>query len=235
MFYQNNGYDIKENFLSKEWLNSLDKELADIGLTKSKGGIRQAEKKFSSIASFINSTELLYCAASYLKAKPSLVRVILFDKTQANNWSVGWHQDKTVTLSQQIADETWGPWSIKEGIYHVQPPLTVLENMLTLRIHLDDTNDKNGCLRLIPKTHQLGILSKSKIYQWVEQCTPIDIELTRGGLLVMSPLIVHSSCKAINNCRRRVLHIEFSSYPLPDGIFWEPMPANSMSSPEISE
>lgn len=45
------------------------------------------------------------------KAKP--VRAILFDKSAATNWSLGWHQDRTICVRERIDAPGFGPWSIK--------------------------------------------------------------------------------------------------------------------------
>ncbi|MEN3378669.1 MAG: hypothetical protein V7604_4024, partial [Hyphomicrobiales bacterium] len=40
----------------------------------------------------------------------------------------------------------YGPWTVKEGVDHVEPPVAVLENMLTLRLFVDDCESHNGAL-----------------------------------------------------------------------------------------
>ena len=45
--------------------------------------------------------------------------------------------------------EGYGPWTVKQNQYAVQPPLDILENNFTIRIHLDDTDENNGALRVI--------------------------------------------------------------------------------------
>jgi hypothetical protein len=61
------------------------------------------------------------------------VRALLFDKTAANNWSLGWHQDRTIIVRERIETPGYGPWSIKSGLQHVAPPFHVLAGMTTLR------------------------------------------------------------------------------------------------------
>jgi len=38
--------------------------------------------------------------------------------------------------------------------------------------------------------------------------------------MLMKPLLLHSSGRTVNNNQRRVVHIEFSRQPLPDGLQW---------------
>ncbi len=62
---------------------------------------------------------------------------------------VAWHQDLTISVNKKLDLPGYGPWTIKQDQYAVQPPLEILENIFTIRIHLDDTDEKNGALRVI--------------------------------------------------------------------------------------
>ena len=63
-------------------------------------------------------------------------RALLFDKLPRANWLVAWHQDLTIAVRERLDIEGFGAWTIKDGVPHVQPPLGILQNMLTLRLHL---------------------------------------------------------------------------------------------------
>ncbi len=82
------------------------------------------------------------------------VRAILFDKTGEANWTVPWHQDRSIAVRERIDAQGFGPWSVKAGIVHVQPPLDLLRQMVTLRFSLDSCDPENGPLRVIPRTHE---------------------------------------------------------------------------------
>ena len=82
-----------------------------------------------------------------------VVRGIYFDKHENANWKVAWHQDLTIAVRERVEVDGYGAWSIKARIHHVQPPVTVLENMLTVRVHLDHTEESNGALRVLPGRH----------------------------------------------------------------------------------
>jgi len=43
------------------------------------------------------------------------------------------------------------------------PPVSVLERMVSVRIHLDDCSDSNGALRVLPGTHNLGRVAPTQI------------------------------------------------------------------------
>ena len=51
---------------------------------------------------------------------------------------------------------------MKDGVPHVQPPVEILSGMLSIRVHLDETPESNGALRVIPGSHLLGRLSGSE-------------------------------------------------------------------------
>src|SRR5262245_4938532 len=41
------------------------------------------------------------------------VRAVLFDKSEATNWALGWHQDRTLAVTDRIDCPGYGPWSVK--------------------------------------------------------------------------------------------------------------------------
>lgn len=214
------GFELVGDFISNIQLEELNAELSFLDNRSRMGGIRNAEKKYSAVSKLVSSSTLLVAASKYLKGEPRLVRSILFNKTPINNWLVSWHQDKTVTVTDIFEKEGWGPWSVKDGAHHVQPPLEVLNQMITFRIHLDDSNIENGCLSVVPGSHSLGLIAQSEINSVVESLGAIACEAKERSALVMRPHLLHSSSKGSSPSRRRVLHFEYSSYCLPRGISW---------------
>ncbi len=91
------------------------------------------------------------------------VRGIWFDKTPDANWKVVWHQDLSIAVKEKREIAGFGPWSQKAGAVHVQPPVEILEKMLTVRLHLDDCDAQNGPLKVLAGTHRLGRLSAAQI------------------------------------------------------------------------
>lgn len=155
-----------------------------------------------------------------LPAQPVPVRGIYFDKRPETNWLVAWHQDLTVALSKRIDVPGWGPWSIKEGVPHVQPPVDCLERMLTVRLHLDDADESNGALRVLAGTHRLGRLDAENIAKCRETHGEVLCAAKAGDALLMRPLLLHASSRSTSKRRRRVLHIEFAGYSLPERLEW---------------
>lgn len=220
MTFAIDGYEILEDFVSDADVSAINHDLDGYSIAKGKGGIRHIDQKIETVHDLVSSQKMLRAACRYLSGAPAVVRVILFDKTPDNNWQVPWHQDKTVAVSARVEIQGWGPWSIKAGVHHVRPPVAVLEEMVTFRIHLDEASPETGCLRLIPGSQRVGILSTEKVQAWVNKGPVVNCSVSAGAALVMRPLVLHASKKATRPTRRRVLHVEYSSYPLPSGLHW---------------
>jgi ectoine hydroxylase-related dioxygenase (phytanoyl-CoA dioxygenase family) len=155
----------------------------------------------------------------HLPAQPRPVHAIYFDKNLNSNWMAAWHQDLTIAVRNKSDVPGFGPWSIKDGVPHVQPPVNLLEQMLTVRLHLDDRDETNGTLRVIPGSHKSGRLSSEEI-QRLRQHPSALCCVAAGGALLMRPLLLHSSGKSRTAPHRRVVHIEYASFALPGGLQW---------------
>lgn len=148
------------------------------------------------------------------------VRGILFDKNDAANWKVPWHQDVTIAVLKRMDSAGYGPWSVKSGVTHVQPPTNVLAEMLSVRLHLDDCPQEKGALRVIPGSHLGGKLGEVQINNIASTNKAVTCELTAGGALLMRPLLIHASSAAVRPGHRRVLHFDFAAEELPGGLQW---------------
>lgn len=148
------------------------------------------------------------------------VRATLFDKTPDANWKVTWHQDVTIPARERVERPGFGAWSTKSGIPHVQPPTAILENMLTVRIHLDPCGLDNGPVRVLPGSHHHGKLKPGSIADWKERVASVTAPCGAGGLLLMRPLLLHASSPSAAPGHRRVIHLEYAAGPLPEGLRW---------------
>jgi Phytanoyl-CoA dioxygenase (PhyH) len=147
-----------------------------------------------------------------------IVKSIYFDKPIAANWYVSYHQDLTISVDKKLELAGFGPWTVKHKQFAVQAPLPILQSIFTIPIHLDDTDENNGALKVIPKSHNKNIYRPETI-DWTTETETI-CKVNRGGIMIMKPLLLHSSGRTINNNKRRVIHIEFSNQELPIGIKW---------------
>ena len=124
----------------------------------------------------------------------------------------------TISVDKKLALNGFEFWTTKQNQFAVQPPLEVLQNVVTVRIHLDETNESNGALKVIPKSHSKGIYRPETIDWSVEN--EVTCNVSKGGIMLMKPLLLHSSAKTTNNKQRRVIHIEFSNQELPTELNW---------------
>lgn len=148
------------------------------------------------------------------------VRAIVFDKTPDANWFVGWHQDQCITVKERVDVPGFGPWSVKQGVVHVEPPVAVLERMVTLRLHLDDCGEDNGPLKVVPGSHLGGWLNPEQIAERRQRDGVVTCTTRRGGAILMRPLLLHASSQATSPNHRRVLHIECAADDLPPPLEW---------------
>lgn len=138
------------------------------------------------------------------------VRGILFDKVPGANWKVVWHQDRTIAVKERVELEGYGPWSVKAGVPHVEPPVELLEQMLTLRLHLDECGADNGALRVIAGSHLLGKLHADTLCKLRSDGHEVTCALRAGDALIMRPLLLHASGAAEKPHHRRVIHLEYA-------------------------
>jgi ectoine hydroxylase-related dioxygenase (phytanoyl-CoA dioxygenase family) len=102
----------------------------------------------------------------------------------------------------------------------VQPPVSVLADLLAVRVHLDDCRANNGPLRVIPGSHRHGRLTSADARTHRSAAGEIACTARRGTALLMRPLLLHASSKATMDVPRRVLHFVFGPPVLPHGLQW---------------
>lgn len=149
------------------------------------------------------------------------VRGLFFDKTPDANWLVPRHQDLTIAVAKRGEVEGFGPWSQKDGVPHVQPPREVLESMLSVRLHLDECDESNGALRVVPGSHESGKLSAPEIAAWFQRRGEVVVPVPLGGALLFRPLLIHASSPACSPRHRRVVHLEFAACESLETLKWK--------------
>lgn len=146
-----------------------------------------------------------------------IIKSIYFDKPERSNWFVAWHQDLTIAVDRRTDINGFGPWTTKPGSFAVQPPENILKENFTVRIHLDETDENNGALKVIKGSHH-GVIRAGNIDKDARNTTFCKVKA--GGVMVMRPLLMHASDRTTNNNKRRVIHIEFGRSALPEGVNW---------------
>ena len=165
-----------------------------------------------------NGSLMQTIAALEPNSKP--VRVVAFNKTQQTNWGVPWHQDRVIAVAEKHDADGFENWTNKSGVWHCEPPLQVLESMLFVRIHLDDTDEKNGAMQIAAGSHTEGFVTSidaekvARNYP-IETCTA-----KRGDVLVLHMLTLHGSKPSVAETNRRVFRVDFAAMPLPAPLKW---------------
>lgn len=180
--------------------------------------IRQFLKEIPEVTELIFNDRIKTIIKEIFGEKYFSVKSIYFDKPEKSNWYVAYHQDLTISVDQKIDLPSFGPWTTKQNQFAVQPPLDILENVYTIRIHLDDTDEHNGALKVVPKSHAKGIY-RAETIDWEAETEEI-CKVEKGGIMIMKPLLLHGSNRTTNGKKRRVIHIEFSDSELPEELQW---------------
>ena len=102
----------------------------------------------------------------------------------------------------------------------MQPPVEVLEQLVAVRLHLDDCGESDGPLRLVPGSHRLGVVDPQQALVERDARGQTTCTALAGDALVMRPLALHASSKSSGTSRRRVLHVVYGPARLPEGLDW---------------
>src|SRR5271168_3423912 len=204
------GFAIEHGVFGTDEIARLLGELRVADLPRSRAGIRHA-MQHASVARIARDSRLLGMAQQVLGAAAIPFRATLFDKSPVSNWLVAWHQDTALPLRERKEVEGWGPWSVKDGVIYAHASPSALSQVLALRLHLDDSRTESGPLRVLPGTHQRGVLTDDEMSKLAGELPANECTVDVGGLLLMRPLIVHASSKSRSEMPRRVLHIEYGA------------------------
>lgn len=201
-----------------KFIDSQNSQNATFRKSEDLFAIRQFLKELPEIKSLVFNEKLKSVIKSIAGEDYFIVKSIYFDKPEKSNWFVAYHQDLTISVDKKENIEGFGPWTSKHNQFAVQPTLDILENIFTIRIHLDETDENNGALKVVDESHLKQIYRPENIDWKIEKesfCT-----VKAGGIMLMKPLLLHGSNRTTNNKRRRVIHIEFSNKALPEPIKW---------------
>lgn len=222
---ETNGYSIIDSIYSKEevtsiieLINQLDTSKPIFRKTENIFAIRQFLKEVPEIKPLIFNENLKNVIKKIGGKDYFVVKSIYFDKPEKSNWFVPYHQDLTISVDKKLENIGFSNWTTKHNQFAVQPTSDILENIFTVRIHLDDTNDENGALKILEKSHQKSVFRLEN--QNLKNEKEVFCNVKSGGIMLMKPLLFHGSNKTTNEKNRRVIHIEFSNKILPNNLIW---------------
>jgi ectoine hydroxylase-related dioxygenase (phytanoyl-CoA dioxygenase family) len=225
MNLQETGFTIIDNVFTAEevatiieTINSIDTSGAAFRKTSDLFAIRRFVKEVPAISPLVFNSRLRAIIDELLGPDYFLVKSIYFDKPEQSNWFVAYHQDLTISVKEKKQVAGFDQWTVKNNQFAVQPPVALLENIFTIRIHLDDTDENNGALKIVPGSHLKGIYRPETIDWNTEK--EVVCKVQSGGIMIMQPLLLHASNRTTNNNKRRVIHLEFSNQLLPGELQW---------------
>ncbi|WP_232731512.1 phytanoyl-CoA dioxygenase family protein [Tenacibaculum sp. SZ-18] len=210
---QYNGFSISERIFSKSELNQMILALGENGKSFA---VRQLVEKCPEILNLIFQNKVfkeLYsdlCGMEYF-----LTKAIFFNKPKMSNWFVSYHQDLSISVKNKSNEEGFQNWTVKDNQLGVIPPKQILNNTVTMRIHLDRTDESNGALKVIPKSHSKGIIRIDESFKINNYEKEFLCEVEEGGVMIMKPLLLHASERSVSNFDRRVIHLEFCNTDVP--------------------
>ncbi|MFT5892941.1 MAG: ectoine hydroxylase-related dioxygenase (phytanoyl-CoA dioxygenase family) [Dokdonia sp.] len=219
------GYAILDNLYSNPEIQQIITCIQEVtqngdGFLKTNDlfAIRQLLKNIPQLKEVICNENLTSLLSSIYTDSYFLTKAIYFDKPSTSNWFVPYHQDISISVNQKIDSENYKNWTYKKGQYGVQPPLKILKNITTVRIHLDNTTAHNGALKVIPSSHTRGIIRTDQ-KEW-DTNTEHLCDVQKGGVMLMKPLTLHASNRTTNGKQRRVIHLEFCDQELEAPLEW---------------
>ncbi len=216
--FQIDGINWSRDALSKPSLKALKTHFKALTLTQP--GARQSGLPHNMLADIYKQEEVHTFARKLIGENAKLVRIIAFDKTPQTNWAVPWHQDRTIAVKGKHETPGFGPWSKKGPLHHAEPPASLMDNMVTLRLHLDPCHITNGPLVVLPGSHKLGRIPQAEVLQLSKTMKSETCLAEEGDILAMHALTIHKSPKAETPNHRRVLHLEYCSQQLPGLLEW---------------
>lgn len=144
-----------------------------------------------------------------LPADSVAIQAIAFDKTAETNWKVAWHQDLMFPFARPVTAGGFTLPSRKAGVDFARPPLPVLQQLLAVRLHLDECDQSNGPLRVSPGSHRSGLIPSEECAAVAAVNGKLTCLAQEGDALLMRPLILHASSQATSPKHRRVLHLVY--------------------------
>lgn len=201
-----------------ELIRSADPSRSTFRKSQDLFAIRQFLKEIPALKTLLFNDNLKAVIKEHIGENYFIVKSIYFDKPERSNWFVPYHQDLTISVDRKINIEDYGPWTVKQDQFAVQPPLDILNSIYTIRIHLDNTDENNGALKVIPRSHLKGIY-RSDTTENVKE-NELICRVRKGGIMIMRPLLLHSSSRTTDNRQRRVIHLELSNAALDEKLNW---------------
>src|SRR5712691_6238463 len=167
-----NGYQIVPHVLARDECDQLIGRLSAADVVRSRAGARHL-LSLPEVEDVANDPRIVDTIRDALGSAPVPFRATLFEKTQATNWLIAWHQDTALPLEERFEAPGWGPWSMKAGLHYAHAPAWAMGRVVAVRIHLDESGSNNGSLRVLPGSHRLGVLTAQATHRLSSETSAI--------------------------------------------------------------
>lgn len=204
----NDGYAIYENVFTASECADLAGSISDSGRF-SRAGVRSL-MSLKYVADLASDQRLLTICREISGVGLLPYKATLFNKTGKANWLVAWHQDTALPVDREFNADGWGPFTKKAGVLFTHAPTEILRKIVALRIHLDASTPANGPLRVVPGSHRKPITDDIDFRNVIQSGPQVELTVGRGGVIAMSPLLIHASSKSAGDEPRRVIHVEYA-------------------------
>jgi len=222
---EENGFSVLADLYSENeitrilaYIENAEQDGNSFMKTKDLFAIRQLIKNVPELSDLLFNEKLTELISDLSESEYFLTKAIYFDKPSESNWFVAYHQDLSISVDKKANLENYVNWTFKKGQNGVQPPIKILQDTITIRIHLDKTDKNNGALKVIPKSHSKGII-RAESKDW-DIDNEIICKVEKGGAMLMKPLTLHASNRTTNGKQRRVIHLEFNKHKLTEPLAW---------------
>jgi hypothetical protein len=137
------GFSIVEGVFTRSDMAQVLEGLSAVELQRTKAGARHV-LAVPVVQELALDPRMVKIATELVGLGAVPFRATLFDKSPSANWLVVWHQDTALPLRERFEDAAWGPWSSKAGVLYAHAPAWALEQVVALRVSLDDSWTRTG-------------------------------------------------------------------------------------------
>lgn len=213
--FSRHGFTIIEGLITEDQLSQIEQQLMQFKLTNAGSRELLTQPWCQQLAETLKMNAQL---AHLLPINTVAIQCTYFKKTAEKNWLVALHQDLSIPVRHYLSAEGFSGWSHKQNMLFVQPPIQYMEQLVAVRVHIDDCLHEHGPLKVVAGTHRDGKIAEADLPRIRDQIGEQECTVVKGDAVIMRPLIVHSSSKAIQTNGRRVLHFLFAPATLAETI-----------------
>ena len=206
--FEQQGYAIINDLVRSQPMETIKAQLTETNLTH-QAGYREllAEEWCQQLVRQLKNNRVI---KALFVDEMVAIQCTFFSKSVDKNWLVPIHQDLSIPVKEKFSQESFAGWSIKQNILFVQPPATMMTQLIALRLHLDDCQNDHGPLRVVSCSHLAGRLSLEDQLLMRQKYSESLCLVKAGDAVLMRPLLLHASSKATQPNQRRVLHFLFA-------------------------